>query len=199
MIISHHHKFIFIHIPRTGGVSTQTALSSYYDAHPLAHVDPRYQGYHYHSTLQEYQDSLKTYFKWTRVTNPWDRLVSIYNRRRSNSEFARDYKRAAEEAIHNSFDNWVDLQIAQKSEWALNQRRYIKDQNIDFISRFESIDKDFSFFCSKVGLPEIKLPHIKGHPHVCYKEYYHDKLIDKLLNCATFREDLNYLSYDHQP
>ncbi len=80
-----------------------------------------------------------------------------------------------------------------------NQRRYIKDQGLDFMSRFENINEDFSFFCGKVGLPQIKLPHKNGYKHNDYREYYNKKLINKLLSHDNFREDLDYLNYDYQP
>lgn len=61
---------IFIHIPKCAGVSVKKAL---YGSRPGAH-----------STLSDYTCifSLKeicTYFKFTVVRNPWDRLVSAYH------------------------------------------------------------------------------------------------------------------------
>lgn len=203
MIISHHHKFIFIHIPRTGGVSTQIALKGYYDQHPLAHIDPRYQGYHYHSTLTEYQSALKTYFKWTRVRNPWDRVVSIYNRRRNCDWFIKNQYETHLEAKNNSFKTWlnkvIDTNDPVQLKWIFNQRRFIKGENIDFIARFERINEDFSFFCKSVGLPDIKLPHKNGYERKAYQDFYDNKLVKKLLDVECFRQDLDFLGYDHKP
>ena len=124
------------------------------------------------------------------MRNPWDRIVSIYSKRKYH-EWA-GFPRA------ESFSDWIDAEMS-KGPWVFDQRKYIQDQGLDFVSRFENIDEDFSFFCSKIGLPEIKLPHVNGFPHAHYRKFYDKKLIDKLLNYSTFREDLDYLGYDHKP
>ena len=208
MIINHKHKFIFIHIPRTGGISTREILQGYegsvvYDKWCKADlkVGP-------HEPLTDYIKKVKlkdtdAYFKWARVRNPWDRLVSIYTRRRSSSDFLKTNESCAREAIDNPFSDWVDMQMPETLRpWRrniFNQRRYIKNQGLDFVARFENINEDFSFFCDKVGLPKIELPHKNAYDHDDYRKYYNKKLIDKLLNYDYFREDLDYLNYDHQP
>ena len=221
MIINHKYKFIFIHIPRTGGISTREALeklggSVVYDQAGWKHIrgkivvygEPQLGPLGPHEVLTEYinKADLKnadTYFKWARVRNPWDRLVSIYNRRRNTVRWYQTGTHPAQEAIDNPFEAWVEIQInTTKPPWrhrVFNQRRFIKDQGLDFVSRFENINEDFSFFCDKVGLPQIKLPHKNGWKHNSYKEYYNKKLIDKLLSFDSFREDLDYLNYDYQP
>ena len=209
MIINHKYKFIFIHVPRTGGISTRGALEKLEGSvvygkwcKPELKVGP-------HESLTDYIEkvglkNVDAYFKWTRVRNPWDRLVSIYNRRRNTIRWYQTAKHPAQEAINNPFDVWVEMQMnTVKPPWRhriFNQyRRFVKDQGLDFVSRFANINEDFSFFCDKVGLPQIKLPHKNGWKHNSYKEYYNKKLIDKLLNFDSFREDLDYLNYDYQP
>ena len=208
MIINHKYKFIFIHVPRTGGISTREALQGYEGSvvygkwlKTKLKVGP-------HEPLTDYIDkaglkNTDAYFKWARVRNPWDRLVSIYSRRAKTAKPHDAADHPAPQAVSNSFEDWVGLQMLDKPPYwrqqIFNQRRYIKDQGLDFVSRFENINEDFSFFCDKVGLPQIKLPHKNGWKHNNYKEYYNKKLIDKLLSFDSFREDLDYLSYDYQP
>lgn len=209
MIINHKYKFIFVHIPRTGGTSTREVLkkcdgSVGYSRRKKERGDIIGQ----HSPLTDYVEKLglkniDSYFKWTRVRNPWDRLVSIYSRRANTAKPHDAADHPAPQAVNNSFEDWVGLQMLDKAPYwrkqIFNQRRFIKDQGLDFVARFENINEDFVLFCDKVGLPQTKLPHLNGYRHNDYREYYNEKLIDKLLNYSTFREDLDYLGYDYQP
>ena len=223
MIISHKYKFIFIHIPRTGGSSTREALMGYDSIEYKYTKSEQYvgpiqkweQGVNVgaHNTLSKYIQladikETESYFKWTRVRNPWDRIVSIYNRRGSAVRYRKEWPKCASDAIDNSFNDWVQNKLLRARrrggpdfppDHIFNQRKYIKNQGLDFVARFENIDEDFSFFCKKVGLPQIELPHINGYAHDNYKKYYNEKLIDELLALNSFREDLDYLNYDHQP
>jgi hypothetical protein len=84
-MISHKHRFIFIHIPKTAGTSIEEALRDEscqllpgeWDYRRAPHAPLN------HLTLQEVADcgiltpaQLKSYFKFCFVRNPWDRLVS---------------------------------------------------------------------------------------------------------------------------
>ena len=184
MIISHDPKFVYMHIPRTGGTSTRAGLKKY-----LAIA----KGFK-HRTLSQIKDRMHLdwdlYFKWTRVRNPWDRLVSIYSRKsqRRRSPLKQD------------FESWVKhtaLKSPRGQEF--NQRRYVKDQGLDFVARFENIDKDFYFFCNSVGLPDIKLPKKNSAEHINYAKCYTPKIVDLLLTVDYFKKDLDFLGYDYKP
>src|SRR5215813_14048351 len=84
-MISHKHKFIFVHIPKTAGTSIEEALRdetcqllrNEWDHTRAPHAPLN------HLTLRELADchiltpaQLKSYFKFCFVRNPWDRLVS---------------------------------------------------------------------------------------------------------------------------
>ena len=84
-MISHQHRFIFIHIPKTAGTSIEKALCDEscqllpgeWDRTRVSHTPLN------HLTLQELVDysiltpaQFKTYFKFCFVRNPWDRLIS---------------------------------------------------------------------------------------------------------------------------
>ena len=70
-MISHKHKFIFLHIPKCAGTSIGEKLNSHFDELWT------YSGFKiHHDDLTE--DILKEDFVFTIVRNPWDRLYSQY-------------------------------------------------------------------------------------------------------------------------
>ena len=119
-MISHKHKFIFIHIPNTAGTSIEKAL--YDESCQLLPGEWDYDRARYaplnHLTLQELVDSalltpaqLQSYFKFCFVRNPWDRLVSeIFSR--WLSPWFKDL--AVEERIRRGCE-WADMSVQSQS------------------------------------------------------------------------------------
>ena len=208
MIISDDPKFIFVHIPRTGGTSTRRALKEYCEPH---YDNKALEKWHF--KLSQYNEilnlDLTSYFKWTRVRNPWDRLVSIYSRRKRDKHFAKKFPECSNLAKEKSFEEWLKVIISRNKEpvemyegiyrHIFNQRQYIENENLDFVSRFENINEDFDYFCKQIGIPNIELPKINGFGRRPCREYYNDELIDKLLRVESFKKDLDFLGYDYKP
>ena len=74
-MISHKHKFIFIHIPKTGGTSIERRFV------PFAGHDEHEVSYKHDSAIQmkqKFSQEWKDYFKFSIVRNPWDWLVSRF-------------------------------------------------------------------------------------------------------------------------
>jgi len=231
MIICDDPKFIYIHIPRTGGTSTRAALREYtYSNEPPRprNSDTAYRnvlGYvqggppgcnNVHWNLSRCKEGLQllsidwdSYFTWTRVRNPWERIASIYDRRKRATKKGKGMPFWTQ-ACNGSFEDWLDIIIKRDKnkarnnsktndpliDYSFNQRHYVENEGLDFVARFENIDKDFSLFCNKVSLPDIKLPKLNGFKPRKYKEYYNKQTIDKLLNFDKFRKELDYLGYD---
>ncbi len=70
-MINHKHKFIFLHTPKTGGLSIGRAINK-----ALGIQDPYESFYIHYDDLNE--QILKDYFVFTFVRNPWDRITSDY-------------------------------------------------------------------------------------------------------------------------
>ncbi|TMV90494.1 sulfotransferase family protein [Thioclava sp. BHET1] len=98
MIVSHGRKFIFVHIPKTGGTALSLALEARAQADDLLIGDtPKAQRRRHrlkdvktagrlwkHSTLSDgiglyTPQQAREYFTFTLVRNPWDRMVSYYH------------------------------------------------------------------------------------------------------------------------
>lgn len=169
-MLSHHHKTIFVHVPKTGGQSVErvfledigltwkTRAPLLLRHNPEPSLGPERLA---HLTAEQYvsckyvpQEMFDRYFKFAFVRDPWDRVVSMYR-----------YL-----PIGGSFKSFV-CKVLPKSLWATQhwfvrpQADFLLDQNgaqlVDFVGRFASLEKDFFEVCRKVGLPE-RLPHVNA-------------------------------------
>lgn len=216
MLISHKHKFIFIHIPKCAGSSITYALLN-----NLYFKLPRNQDWKYnklstdiaevfqvatdhgnsseldqHSTFETINEyfvkkklNINEYFKFSFMRNPWDRRVSQY-------EYAK--KRAgitnsdwANKVASMSFPEFItelnDLQL----NWVSNKKNNIA---VDFLGSGENLQQEFNQVCEKIGIPHIELPHKNKTEHKHYTEYYNEetKRIIKS-NCV---KDIKYFGYE---
>ena len=171
-MISHKHKCIFIHIPKTAGMSIENAfLSSLglrfyagqatplllsYNDNPdvgppsLAHLAPQDYVAHHYVTLEQFE----AYFTFAFVRNPWERAVSIFR----HFNFDRVM----------SFTNFLKYEFPnlQKERYYFvkPQVEYIYDKEgvklIDFVGRFESLYEDFEEIRKEIAHPVGKLEYI---------------------------------------
>tara|TARA_Y100000310_G_scaffold296775_1_gene329310 strand:+ start:7280 stop:7957 length:678 start_codon:yes stop_codon:yes gene_type:complete len=79
-MISHEKKFVFVHIPKTGGMALSKILKPYCDEESLQYSPFREEG-NLHARLDEYiitygWERIKEYTFFTIVRNPWERLLS---------------------------------------------------------------------------------------------------------------------------
>jgi len=174
-MINHKHKFIYLHTPKTGGMSIGSAL---YEALGIKDI---YQSFHIHyDDLNE--EILRDYFVFTFVRNPWDRIVSDYRYKEeinanfsfesfsNNPQFCyeQQYKTSVKPTDINFFDNHKDTSnYFSEFIHTISQLDFLKgkfNHNIDtlpfinFTGRYENIEQDFKYICDKIGIT-AKLPH----------------------------------------
>jgi len=94
----------------------------------------------------------KEYFKFSIIRNPWARVVSFYKFRGFNNLVS-----------FNHFVNRYLPEYFEKEYWFFRpQTDFIFDDNenlvVDFVGRFESLDKDFNSIAEKMNIPFSKLP-----------------------------------------
>ena len=134
----------------------------------------------------------ESYFKFGFVRNPWDRVVSLYER-----------TEALQLRNEMSFEQFVDwIQYSSATCVHSSPHRYQLDWFVDangnlladFIGKFERLDEDWAFVAQKLGVEE-KLPHRRENPRARhYTEYYTPRTRDII--AAKFKVDIERFDYE---
>jgi hypothetical protein len=197
-MIDHKYKFIFVHIPKTGGIS----ISKLLDASESTHNKIDYY----------INNKTKNYYKFTFVRNPWDRFVSLYNYYIKGSEIYGN--RSAMPFVsfehfvdrmndgHEMISNQVSNNLHVKKIHYESQISFIRTSkmdksgydSVDYLGRFESLQLDFYNICKELGIPKLKLPHHNKTKHNHYTEFYNTRT--KKIVEEKYIEDVEYFKYN---
>jgi hypothetical protein len=210
-MISHQHKCIFVQIPKTGSTSIRVLLGKPIRPHlNLWEIKRLMESYWpvrggrrnriiecfylmlpREQRLEMGRRQFESYFKFGFVRNPWDRVVSLYERRE-----------ALEFRAQMTFDQFVDwIQYSSSTCIHSSPHRYQLDWFVDpngkvladFIGRFERLEQDWAFVARKLGLNE-KLPHSRANPRSRhYTDYYTERT--RQVVGEKFRVDIETFGY----
>ena len=212
--INHYKKCVFIHIPKNGGSYISETLSKYYGFKNYYLQRPDHEKFCFgkdysvdkhenkiHGTLIYYKTSKyinnimnmdenkwNTYFIFTFIRNPYDRIVSGWNYiNKYNISFKKylniNYKT-------NSYNYWHVF---------MPQTRHIIDlngkNNINYIGKLENLENDLKIILNMIGINNIvHIPFKKNSKsHKNYKTYYNNEILEKVN--ILMREDFENLDY----
>jgi hypothetical protein len=210
-MISHRYKCIFVEVPKTGSTSVRAILGKAWRPHlNLCEIRREMETYwtSYGSRKNrvlaslyllrdaEYRRALgrekfNSYFKFGFVRNPWDRVVSLYERKEAAQlrhemtfpEFARWIQYSSSTCPHSSPHRY-------QLDWFVDASGHML---ADFIGRFEQIDQDWPTVAAKLGIDQ-PLPHKRANPREKhYTEYYDNETRD--LIAEKFKVDIDYFGY----
>ena len=203
MLISYRHRFIFIHVWRTGGMSVTQALRPFTEwpeesistkAKQALGFLPRSNAFPAHAGIRDLHreltaDSLNSFFKFAIVRNPWDWQVSLYSYIRQNAR----HRQHDLVCGMDSFEEYLHWRTAHHCQ---SQSDFITDPDgrllVDFVGRYENLERDFAVICSHLGV-RTTLPKINGSSHPHYSACYNERCFD--LVAEGFQQDINLLGY----
>lgn len=213
-MISEKYKCIFIHIPKAAGQSVEHFFLnlhglSWEERAPLLlkfNSDPQKGPERLaHLKTSEYlscghldEGKFNNFFKFSFVRNPWARLVSEFNYRNHSKKMS--FKEFVVKAMLFEGD------YSDESRHITPQYDFLYDSSgkclVDFIGKFEDLQKDFDVVCSKLDIKDSKLPHVNSsvkkiiikRPSHKYTEYYDDEtkeIVEKF-----YAKDIKQFNYN---
>lgn len=195
-MISINKKFLFVHIPKTGGNSLQNILHKYSEDELIISADhhdgkERFElsnnkyDIHKHSSINNYKEELEkkvfdSLFKFATIRNPWDLMISYYF---SPHRKVQEWNREEFVEILKSVKTFTDYTTIKKKDnnsikTILSKLFYKKKSILDFIIRFEYLNEDFSKLCELIDIPFEELPVRNKSKRKHYSFYYDSELIE---------------------
>lgn len=187
-MIDHKYKFIFIHLPSTGGTSIEHCFNESAEPFTSALQDftPPYicnEAEKHISPLiakEIYSEYWHEYFKFSFVRNPWDWLASLWHkgcRRRRGV----------------SFPQWLlnPTLAPHEKQNVFNLKNELSEMN--FIGRFENLQQDFNFVCHTINRAPTQLPHKKSSNRKHYSQYYNEKTCE--IVAKMHAKDIDFFGY----
>ena len=200
-------KFIFIHIPKTGGSTIKRHLvpmrgntNTLMHPHILDYIDK----------LPETSD----FFKFTCIRNPWELVVSRYfyrlklienakgNSRVKNPDATFDEFVKNEEIFVNSFKSWVSpkseaFKMYEEGRSFGSQYDLLSDSDgnmlMDKIIRYENFENELNNLLVAMGIITYDKFHLNKSNHANYQMYY-DQETRKII-ADRFVKDIDYFKY----
>lgn len=189
------YKAFFIHIPKTGGHTVSEVLGGFHQNRNKKHGR--------HADPQEYErlypDKWLTYFTFTFVRNPWDRIISYFSRKwgdiQNNAIFDIERNRI-QKAIHDHAAGKLGnkLHLYPQVYWLLDEQK--NPYSIDYIGKVENFQEDFNKILVHIGhKPYDEFRKTFASSRRDYHEYYDDETMQIVAN--LYKDDIEYLRYTY--
>lgn len=198
-------RFLFIHVPKTGGNSIQNFLKEWSEDSiitPEQHQDgvERFEvenpefNLSKHATLTQYKrklsrDHFARLYKFSVIRNPFDRLISYYF------------------SPHRGVTHWNRDDFASLVKQTPRLRQYVSvpsifgrtplDHHLDKLMKFENLQSDFDSVCEDLNLPSHQLAKRNVSSRNHYSVYYDEQLQQMVMK--RFAEEIEYGSYTLEP
>ncbi len=192
------HKCIFVHIPKSAGLSIGYSLFG------------RHTGNH--TTIAEYQiafskKEFNSFFKFAFVRNPWDRVLSAFLFLKNGGRNQADYNWS--EKYLSQFNNFNDFVTGWLNRENINKGVHFKPQyefvtlpnkqkhGLDFIGHYENIANDYNYVRNRLGFGKaLEFNNKTESKKQDYRFYYNDKTREVVAD--VYREDIEYFGYDFE-
>ena len=198
---NHELRAIFVHVPKTAGTSIQKAI---FDQPARHYPAVRYMAFD--------REAFDRYFKFAFVRNPWDRFASAFHylwRRRAAPPDFEDHRWARHHlADIGNFEEFVYKMMRERSFRSvvckyihfIPQEMWISCPTyrgrkivVDFVGKYENLEKDFISICERIGINANLEWHRKGDIRN-YCKMYDAKMIDFVSD--IYGRDIQQFGYE---
>ena len=185
-------KTIFIHIPKTAGISLVKSIFG----------DVTLEGHRSVSFYKQvFGNRYSDFFTFTIVRNPWDRLYSAYKFLQKGGINIHD-ENAFEThlSIYKDFEDFVLNGLNEKIIWEIMhlipQYEFVCDKNgkiiVDYVGRFENLKKSVDKI-NDILKSDFKLEHHNKTNKKDYKDIYTTEMIEKVHQ--IYQKDIDIFEY----
>jgi hypothetical protein len=209
MPVSDFHRFLYVHIPRTGGTSITLSLqrcgvelklcgrATAKDRERFGQAQIWLHHLPAHLLLPHLpREDWHSFLKFAFVRNPWDWVVStyFYHRQQMKSErFRAEWPQIVSSLEgHVSFEEWV-----LRGMYMQDQASFVVDRHghvlLDQICRFEFLQEKFSSICQTLDL-HCSLPKTNESEHNYYRDYYSNQMRREV--ARRFGRDITMFNYE---
>lgn len=189
-MLSHQHKFIFVHVSRTGGSSFERLAGVPVTSDRRTVHSGNTDFADKHATLADYYtnhpNQFQSYFKFTLVRNPFERLVSSW---RWRCNVVQDHDCSLYEFVQQLPDSWSYLHRMKLEHLSFSE----SVEQFNFIGRYEKFGEDLGYICNMLALNYDDFPHTNKTGNIDYRQHYNQQTID--LVQRRFRADLEIFNY----
>ncbi len=181
LVISRRHKFIFVHIPKTGGNSVSRALLPFTESHLEEAASPagfgsgenfwtvdREFGRDKHFTADRYVElmDIRDFFIFATVRNPFDWAVSMYCFRKQTCAGVPHPWVSEEPDIFGKAEFLRFLHSREPSQSSFLGRAQVPVH----LLRFETLGDDFRTLCRRLRLGDLVLEKINSSRRPIYED-----------------------------
>jgi len=185
--INHDLKAIYMHIPKVAGNTIKNILEEYYNFKTMYFIDDNHSDFsiyenekislgtgftniskkgmlRYYMSSKKYNKSLnmdsekwKSYYKFTFVRNPYDKLISAFKFSKQNNMIDKNLSLYDFLTKKNNYSSYVySHAYIQQTDHLLNLNNKL---DINYIGRFQCLYEDLNQVLFNLGIKEIK--HVK--------------------------------------
>lgn len=189
------HGFIFIHVPKTGGLSVLQSILN---------QDFRVGHKRAIQFLKHDQKRFESYFKFAFVRNPYDRFVSAYSylykggAGYEDEDFARRHIRPYKdfETFTYSLENPKFVKKILRWRHFKPQHHFLCDNSnkllIDFVGKYETMARDYEHIRNKLGFGN-DLKHVNSSGKRDFRQFYNKRTQSIIKD--LYKEDFNIFDY----
>jgi hypothetical protein len=183
MIISHHYRYVFVELPRTGSTAISQELRTNYKGVSILRKHSTYGEF-----LKTASEDEKRYFVFSCVRNPLDDAVSRYFKLKTDHRhrYTDPVKLKKRWTLVERFETWLYRYIQNSDvdfptffllfyRLPYNNWTSLMHKKFDYVLRFEMLQEDFSRVLQMLGIEQVRpLPvaNKTGARSQAYHTYY---------------------------
>ncbi len=168
---------IFIHIPRTGGTSIESAAGI-----SMGNEDKHLSASEIRENVGE--EFWENAFKFSFIRNPWDRMISLYNQ-----PYFRNKTNYGNQGLEYFIKHY------QPAEWEKQfYYQYLNTDGIDFVGKFEERENDLLHISRLTGIFfDSSIHERKTNRNKDYRMYYNNYTVNLVYD--LYQKDIEKYKY----